>query len=163
MKSSPWFKKAFSHTDEKGIALVISLLLILVYSILSLAGMISTSTKLKISSKNRSAKQVFYVAEAGTEEARSRLQCVANPSPIPDNQPTNPDWTLSSGPPLKPPCRDMLGTVAKFSILGFPLTPASLWVSITFAMLLKHKVLFAPLSPLFLPEIAFSVFSFRIE
>ncbi len=76
------FKKISFAANERGAVLITGLLLVLVLTILSLAAMMSTATELKIASNDRSAKQVFYVAEAGLEDARSRLanrsQCIAD-------------------------------------------------------------------------------------
>jgi Tfp pilus assembly protein PilX len=93
--------------DERGAVLIAGLLIIVLLAVLALAGMMSTSAELKISANDRSAKQVFYVAEAGTEDARSRLQIGASSSPIPDSQPTNPNWTA------------FIGTAAEASLQGY--------------------------------------------
>ncbi len=90
------FKKNSLATDERGAVLITGLLLVLVLTILSLAAMMSTATELKIASNDRSSKQVFYVAEAGLEDARSRLQVGASASPIND-QATNPNWMAFVG------------------------------------------------------------------
>ncbi len=82
--------------DERGAALITGLLLVLVLTILSMAAMMSTATELKIASNDRSSKQVFYVAEAGLEDARSRLQTGASASPITDS-PANPAWKAFVG------------------------------------------------------------------
>jgi hypothetical protein len=87
--------------NQKGVALVSGLLVVLVLSILGLGAMMSSSTELKISANDRSAKEVFYAAEAGIEDARSRLQAGSSPSPILDTQPANPDWTVFIGTPEK--------------------------------------------------------------
>ncbi len=97
MNKELFLRKKFHAGNEKGVILIVGLLVILILTVLSLAAMMTTGTELKIAVNDRSAKQIFYVAEAGTEEARSRLQIGASPSPIPDNQPTNPDWTAFIG------------------------------------------------------------------
>jgi Tfp pilus assembly protein PilX len=91
------FKKISLATDERGAVLITGLLLVLVLTILSLAAMMSTATELKIASNDRSAKQVFYVAEAGLEDTRSRMQTAASASPIYDDQAINPNWTAFVG------------------------------------------------------------------
>lgn len=90
------FKKISLATDERGAVLITGLLIVLVLTILSLAAMMSTATELKIASNDRSSKQVFYVAEAGLEDARSRLQNGASASPI-NEQATNPNWKAFVG------------------------------------------------------------------
>jgi Tfp pilus assembly protein PilX len=97
MKKLTSFFKALHNKNEKGAVLVIGLLLILVLTILGMAAMMTTAMELKIARNDRSAKRVFYVTEAGTEDARSRLQGVGSASPIPDNQPTNANWKAFIG------------------------------------------------------------------
>jgi hypothetical protein len=48
-------------------------------------------------SRNWSHKQIFYVAEAGLQDARSRLQTGASGSPIHDSNPSNPAWMAFIG------------------------------------------------------------------
>jgi hypothetical protein len=71
--------------------------------------MMSTATELKIASNDRSSKQVFYVAEAGLEDARSRLQVGASASPIND-QATNPNWTAFVGTAAEAAAKGYSGT-----------------------------------------------------
>ena len=85
--------------NQRGAVLVSGLLVTLVLTILSLGAMMSSSTELRISANDRSAKEVFYAAEAGIEDARSRLQAASSPSPIQDAQPANPNWTAFIGTP----------------------------------------------------------------
>ena len=83
--------------DEKGAVLVAGLLVMLLLTVLSLAGMMNTGTELRISANDRSAKEAFYAAEAGVEDARSRLQTSSSLFPIYDHQPNNPYWTAFVG------------------------------------------------------------------
>jgi len=83
--------------DERGTVLIAGLLVIVLLTVLSLVGMMSTGTELRISSNDRSAKEAFYVAEAGVEDARSRLQASASTFPIYDNEPNNALWTVFVG------------------------------------------------------------------
>ena len=87
----------FKAPDEKGAALITGLLLVLVLTILSMAGLLSTASELKIAANDRSSKKVFYVAESGLEDARSRMQTGASSNPIYDNQFSNPNWTAFIG------------------------------------------------------------------
>lgn len=86
---------------ERGAVLVTSLLILLVLTILSISAMLTTATELKMGANDRSAKQVFYVAEAGLEDARSRLQTTASSSPVYDNSPSNPNWAAFVGTPAR--------------------------------------------------------------
>jgi Tfp pilus assembly protein PilX len=101
MKKLISFVKAFCNKNEKGAALVTGLLLVLVLTILSMVAMMTTGAELKITRNDRSAKTVFYLAEAGIEDARSRMQGVASSSPIYDAQPTNASWNGFIGPEVK--------------------------------------------------------------
>jgi Tfp pilus assembly protein PilX len=134
MKKLTSFLKALRNKDEKGAVLVIGLLLILVLTILSMAAMMTTAMELKIARNDRSAKRVFYAAEAGAEDARSRLQTVGSSSPIPDNQPTNANWTAFIGTPTE---AALQGYVANSDqILYSPLSYSSLDYVVT----IKHKL-----------------------
>lgn len=95
------FPKAFRITSEKGMVLVFAILVVLLLSILGTAAMMYATTELKIVANDRSAKKVFYLAEAGIEDARSRMQVAASSSPIYDSQPTNADWTAFVGEETK--------------------------------------------------------------
>jgi len=89
---------AFSLSgDETGFVLVYGLLVLLVLVILSISGMLSTTTELRMATNDRSAKNVFYIAEGGIEDARSRLQASASAFPIDDNQPSNANWKAFIG------------------------------------------------------------------
>jgi hypothetical protein len=101
MDTRPFFKKVSFVIGERGAVLATALLIVLVLTLLSVAAMMSTVTELKITANDRSAKQVFYVAEAGTEDARSRLHTIGSASPINDDQPTNSNWTAFIGTPTK--------------------------------------------------------------
>jgi hypothetical protein len=96
--------------------------------------MMSTATELKIASNDRSSKQVFYVAEAGLEDARSRMQTGASTSPIYDNQDTNPNWTA------------FIGTAAEAASKGYSSGNSSqalytkLNSSLGYVATIKHKV-----------------------
>ena len=103
------FKKISLATDQRGAVLITGLLLVLVLTILSLAAMMSTATELKIASNDRSSKQVFYVAEAGLEDARSRLQVGASASPI-NEQAANPNWKAFVGTPDEAAAKGYSGT-----------------------------------------------------
>ena len=97
MKARLFRKQIFKVPDEKGAVLITGLLLLLVLTILSMAAMMSTATELKIAANDRTSKRVFYVSEAGLEDARSRLQTGSSNSPIYDNQFSNPSWTAFVG------------------------------------------------------------------
>jgi len=97
MKVRLSMKQIFKVPDEKGAVLITGLLLILVLTILSMAAMMSTATELKIAANDRISKRVFYISEAGLEDARSRLQTGSSAFPIYDDQFSNPGWTAFIG------------------------------------------------------------------
>lgn len=61
-------------SDERGMVLVVGLLLIVVLSLLGTTAVIVSTTDLKISSNYKTSNQAFYAAEAGVEETRARLK-----------------------------------------------------------------------------------------
>jgi Tfp pilus assembly protein PilX len=93
--------------DENGLVLIYALLVLLVLVILSILGMLTTNTELRIATNDRSAKEVFYIAEGGIEDARSRLQASASAFPIYDNFPPNANW------------RAFIGTETRAAAKGF--------------------------------------------
>jgi len=63
-----------AYKDEKGIILVAVLILIFILGIIGTIAAITTTTEMKISSNYKSGVQAFYAAEAGIQEARTRLR-----------------------------------------------------------------------------------------
>jgi hypothetical protein len=59
--------------DEKGMVLVVGLLLISVLSLVGTTAVMTSTTDMKISSNYRSGARAFYIAEAGIERARAQL------------------------------------------------------------------------------------------
>ena len=59
---------------EKGITLIVVLLLVAVFAILGSTAMLATSTDLQISSNHRMSEQALYAAEAGAEFGLNRLR-----------------------------------------------------------------------------------------
>ncbi len=86
--------------DEKGLVLVVSLMMVAVIILLGTTAVLTTSTDMKISANYRTGNQAFYVAEAGIEEARGRLKGSAA-SPITDAQPTQTAWAAYIGAEVK--------------------------------------------------------------
>jgi Tfp pilus assembly protein PilX len=133
MNTRPLVKTGSFICSEKGAVLVTALLFVLILTILSLAAMMSTVTELKITANDRSAKQVLYVAEGGTEDARSRLHTIGSANPIYDDQPTNSNWTA------------FIGTYTKAALKGYAggsnqaLYP-QLITSIDYVVTITHKL-----------------------
>jgi len=74
----------------------------MVYSVMNSASRSKeTAIELGFASKNRSHKEIFYMAEAGLQDARSRLQTGASGFPIQDTMPSNPSWMAFIGEAAK--------------------------------------------------------------
>lgn len=87
--------------DTRGAALVTGLLVMGVLMILGTAAIMTTSTDIQISGNHRTAREAFYAAEAGTEEARARLRANAGVNLILDAHPTQTQWRGYIGPTNK--------------------------------------------------------------
>jgi len=133
MKKAYLSRRIFPLRNEKGAVLVVGLFIILVLAILSVAAMMSTGTELTIASNDRSTKEAFYVAEAGSEEGRARLQATS-PSPISDTQPNNVNWYA------------FIGTEAKSQGKGWQQSNSnhvrvvSLYPALNYVVTITHKV-----------------------
>src|SRR5580692_2606742 len=66
--------------DERGIALVLVLIALLIVTSIGLAMMFSTDTETSINSNYRDEQTAFYAAKAGLEEARDRMRSGATNS-----------------------------------------------------------------------------------
>jgi hypothetical protein len=64
------------RADERGIALISVILLIMVLSFVSAAAIVTSTTELKIGSNFRTSVQSFYNAEAGVNYALSQIAAV---------------------------------------------------------------------------------------
>jgi Tfp pilus assembly protein PilX len=60
--------------NEKGMVLVVGLLIIMVLTLLITTAVMTTTTDLKITGNYKTSEMAFYAAEAGIEEARARLR-----------------------------------------------------------------------------------------
>lgn len=86
-------------SNEKGMVLVLALLLISALALLGSTAVITTTTDIKISANNKTGNQAFYVAEAGVEEARARMRGSpsTNPNYLADSFPTDTGWQAYIG------------------------------------------------------------------
>lgn len=78
---SPWLRRS---RDERGVALIITLLTMMLLSALGLALALTTSTEMRISSAYASSAEVFYAADAAFERSVHDLSLI-------------PDWSLVLG------------------------------------------------------------------
>lgn len=63
-----------SLCDEKGMVLVIGLLIVAVLMLLGATAVMTSTTDIKISTNYKTSSQAFYIAEAGIERAREQLR-----------------------------------------------------------------------------------------
>jgi hypothetical protein len=80
-----------SQRKEKGIALLISIFVLLLISVVAIALIVSSGTESSLAGNYRSATGVYYAALAGLEEARGRLL------------PKNPNSFQATAPGMLPP------------------------------------------------------------
>ena len=85
--------KAKKLNEEKGMALIISILLLLVTTLIGISAVSTTNYDIQISSNKRVAERAFYAAEAGANEFFGRFRDDAA-SPIADAAPSNINWRL---------------------------------------------------------------------
>jgi len=93
---------------ERGIALLISIFILLLISVVAIALIVSSSTESALAGNYRSATGVYYAALAGVEEARSRLL------------PKNPNYFGSTSPGFLP----SPGTPLAIGYVSYVLNPA---------------------------------------
>ena len=85
-------KKNF-FINEKGIVLVVTLLIMMVLTLLITTAIITSTIDLKITGNYKTSEMAFYAAEAGVEEARGRLRLTAVTGVIiSDTDPTSSTW-----------------------------------------------------------------------
>ncbi len=83
-------------SNDKGIALIMALTVLIILSALGIFATNSSVVEIWRSANYRSLKQAFYAADAGIEDGISRL--VSNPSPVTDSAPTDTSWTPTGSP-----------------------------------------------------------------
>jgi len=84
-------------SEQKGIILITVLSIILMLSIIAAGGFILSTSELRLAFMDRTIKSSFYIADAGIEEVRGRLQNTSS-NPITDPSPNNPGWKMFIGP-----------------------------------------------------------------
>ncbi len=116
--------------NQRGMILVVGLMLLLVVTGIGLAIMNSSIFELQISGNHRSSNQAFYVAEAGAEDARTRINVSKSSLPINDTDLTNPNWEVVIGTQERANEKG-LGSVARYDKLN---------ASLDYFVDVKHKV-----------------------
>lgn len=79
--------------DERGIALILAMLILLVVTLIGISAVNTTIYDNLIAGNKRASEEAFYVAEAGINEFMGRFREDAT-FKISDNDPTNPLWKL---------------------------------------------------------------------
>jgi hypothetical protein len=118
---------------EKGIALVIGMLLLLIVTLIGISALNNSTYDLLISGNERASVQAFYVAEAGINEFMGRFRDGATDQ-IPDNDPSNPNWkVLLAKYPGK-------GAIQIGYVSGDPNSIPSLQHQLDFGVEIEHKI-----------------------
>ena len=118
---------------EKGIALVLGMLLLLVLTFIGISVLNNSIYDILISGNERASIQCFYVAEAGINEFIGRFRANAT-NQILDNDPSNPDWkVLLAKHPGK-------GATQIGFISGDPNSIPSLQNQLDFGLEIRHKI-----------------------
>ena len=89
-------RKIRTKQRDAGIALLISIFILLLISVVAIALIVSSSTETALAGNYRSSTGVYYAAVAGLEEARSRLVS-SNPNSFRN---TDPGFLPAAGTPL---------------------------------------------------------------
>ena len=85
--------KAKHLREEKGMVLVLGMLLLLVVTLIGISSLNTSTHDILISGNERASVQAFYVAEAGINEFMGRFRAGAT-NQISDSDPSNPAWKL---------------------------------------------------------------------
>jgi len=125
--------KAKGLSDEKGIALILGMLLLLVATLIGISALNTSTYDVLISGNERASVQAFYVAEAGINELMGRFRAGAT-NEIPDSDPSNPNWkVLLAKYPGK-------GATQIGFLSGSPNSYPSLQNQLDFGVEIKHKI-----------------------
>jgi hypothetical protein len=125
--------KAVGLSEEKGIALVLGMLLLLVATLIGISALNTSTIDVVISGNERASVQAFYVAEAGINEFMGRFRAGAT-NEIPDSDPSNPNWKiLLARYPGK-------GATKIGYLSGSPNSHSSLQNQLDFGVEIKHKI-----------------------
>jgi hypothetical protein len=85
--------KANHLREEKGMVLVLGMLLLLVVTLIGISALNTSTYDIRISSNQRASVLAFYVAEAGINEFMGRFRAGAT-NQVSDADPSNPAWKL---------------------------------------------------------------------
>lgn len=125
--------KTKGFIDQKGIALILGMLLLLVATLIGISALNTSTYDVLISGNERASIQAFYVAEAGINELMGRFRAGAT-NEILDSDPSNPNWkVLLAKYPGK-------GATQIGFLSGDPNAYPSLQNQLDFGVEIKHKI-----------------------
>ena len=125
--------RAKGLSEEKGIVLVLGMLLLLVATLIGISALNTSTFDVLISGNERASVQAFYITEAGINEFMGRFRAGAT-NEIPDSDPSNPNWkVLLARYPGK-------GATKIGFLSGSPNSYASLQNQLDFGVEIKHKI-----------------------
>ncbi len=128
-----WKLKVKGLREEKGIALVLGMLLLLILTLIGISALNDSTYDVLISGNERASVQAFYVAEAGINEFMGRFRDSATDH-IPDSGPSNPNWkVLLAKYPGK-------GAAQLGYVSSDPNSIPSLQNQLDFGVEIKHKI-----------------------
>lgn len=87
----------YKLSNDKGMALIATLILVAAISTFGIALLTMTSSDIKLSSLQEASKETFYIAEAGLERAIEYLEALGNPN---FSSPVNPFSDENGGSPV---------------------------------------------------------------
>ncbi len=119
--------------DERGIALILAMLILLVVTLIGISAVNTTIYDNLIAGNKRASEEAFYVAEAGINEFMGRFREDATYK-ISDNDPTNPLWKLLLAKNLGK------GATKIGYASGDPNSIQSLQSQLDFGVEIKHKI-----------------------
>ena len=125
--------KAKHLREEKGMVLVLGMLLLLVVTLIGISALNTSTYDILISGNERASVQAFYVAEAGINEFMGRFRAGAT-NQISDSDPSNPAWKLLLA---KDPGK---GATQIGYVSGNPNSIPSLQNQLDFGVEIKHKI-----------------------
>jgi hypothetical protein len=129
-----WRKLKAKHLrEEKGVVLVLGLLLLLVVTLIGISALNTSTYDIIISGNERASVQAFYAAEAGINEFMGRFRAGAT-NQILDSDPSNPAWkVLLAKQPGK-------GATQIGYVSGDPNSIPSLQNQLDFGVEIEHKI-----------------------
>jgi hypothetical protein len=125
--------KARDLREERGIALVLSMLLLLALTLIGISALNTSTYDIRISANEKASVQAFYIAEAGINEFMGRFRDGAT-NEIADSDPASPNWKILLA---KYPGQ---GATRIGYVSGDPNSIPSLQNQLDFGVEIKHKI-----------------------